>query len=722
MRSSFHGSSRGAFGAVIALALAACHAPDSRAYGEGSAQVTALLSSATASQTAAVAKVTVVVSAGDGPDFRSLTVDLEQRGSSWNALVDRIPAGPGRHFDAVARDATDHVICSGSGKADILPKGTATLSMALVVPGVRFGNAAPVIDSISSNASSVAPGAVAGLSATAHDPDGDPITYRWSASCGAFDTPTSAAASWTAPGAGPATCELTLTVSDDWGASSSASVTIVVPGPRAVTGARLVTSWPDPPAQTATAPAPDVATATAPSALVQDAAGQWSVFAGGTVQPDGSFAAGHFGADGSFVIPRVPAGSYALCYALPNGGMACSETDADQVDLGYDVLGRPDQTAATQATPVTLALAGLDAWNPITDQIQLTSSSANLWDVAGSVGALQGGTTGGTVTEDWHRGNGSGTPLDLLGPPDVLFVHQLSTRSIDAANTILFYAAATHAVMPSQGGPGVIGIALVDGQPASVDAAMTPLPLTASFDLQWDLGQFEAHRTAMGPAARISLGAKAHTFRVGANAFQLEYPAPASSGSPELVRFGLPAGLGQVAGTLYYGRFLPALWREWWEASFAAEVSYLAPGATAPLGETAVVERREAPPVSGVVVPAVSPVLAPLVNGVDAYRDATGVGLTPVLSWSPPAVGVPTAHVIEVYKLGTSGGATTSSLALRYVTRAATVTVPPGVLEVGGTYYAKITAEVSTIPYAVAPFRRANVYARATVLTGTFAP
>jgi len=78
--------------------------------------------------------------------------------------------------------------------------------------------------------------------------------------------------------------------------------------------------------------------------------------------------------------------------------------------------------------------------------------------------------------------------------------------------------------------------------------------------------------------------------------------------------------------------------------------------------------------------------------------------------------------VIEVYKLGTSGGATTSSLALRYVTRAATVTVPPGVLEVGGTYYAKITAEVSTIPYAVAPFRRANVYARATVLTGTFAP
>jgi hypothetical protein len=80
--------------------------------------------------------------------------------------------------------------------------------------------------------------------------------------------------------------------------------------------------------------------------------------------------------------------------------------------------------------------------------------------------------------------------------------------------------------------------------------------------------------------------------------------------------------------------------------------------------------------------------------------------------------------VIEVYKLGTSGGATTSSLALRYVTRAATVTVtvPPGVLEVGGTYYAKITAEVSTVPYALAPFRRANVYARATVLSGTFAP
>ncbi len=74
----------------------------------------------------------------------------------------------------------------------------------------------------------VVPGGEVQLTATASDPDGDPLTYAWSASDGAFDGATDAAtARWTAPAAiGPV--ELRVRVSDGRGASATATVTVEV--------------------------------------------------------------------------------------------------------------------------------------------------------------------------------------------------------------------------------------------------------------------------------------------------------------------------------------------------------------------------------------------------------------------------------------------------------------------------------------------------------------
>jgi Big-like domain-containing protein len=703
-----------ALAALIAVAIVtgACgHERASTSESKGAAKVVAHVSS----ETTSIAKVTVVVSGGDGPSFTSLVVDLQPAGSSWSALVTGIPSGPGRQFDVVALDATHHVVCSGSGKGDIVAGAAASVSIALQVPTMPAENTAPVIDDISPVASA-APGASVEVRASAHDPDGDTLSYLWSASCGTFDVTSSPVSVWTAPRADPTNCTLTITVSDGEGAHAASSFTISVIDAHTIAGTRLATFWPDSPSPAVTVPAPDVATTAAPSAFVHDPSGHWAVYVGGSMRPDGTLAAGQFAADGSFAIPGVPDGTYALCHGLVSGGMACTQTSARKIDLGYDVLGRLDQAPPAHSTPVTFDLSGLEPWNPIVDQIQLTSSSADLLDVIGSGGAIRGGDTGGNLTEDWAKANGSGGPLNLLEPMDVLFIHQLSTKSIYAAGTILSYAAATQATQAPAS-------RLLDGQAASIVAALTPLPL-ASVDLKWDLQQFETHRAALGPPTRMSVGPKAHTFRIGANAFPLEYPAPTpSAGSPELVRFELPAGVGPVDGTLSFGRFLPTPWHEWWEATFVAQVSYLGTGATLPLVETAGVQRREASSDAiGVVAPAVGPVLSPRMGGSDALLDAIAVGLTPTLSWSPPAVGSPTAYVVEVYRLETAGTATTSSLALRYVTSGATVVLPPGVLEAGHTYYSKITAEVSTVPYDVAPFRRANVFARSTVLTGTFSP
>lgn len=74
----------------------------------------------------------------------------------------------------------------------------------------------------------VAPGGESRLTATANDPDGDPLTYVWSAHEGSFRGATDGStARWTAPGeSGPVTVR--VRVSDGRGGSASATVVVVV--------------------------------------------------------------------------------------------------------------------------------------------------------------------------------------------------------------------------------------------------------------------------------------------------------------------------------------------------------------------------------------------------------------------------------------------------------------------------------------------------------------
>ena len=65
------------------------------------------------------------------------------------------------------------------------------------------------------------------LEATATDPDGDPLTYAWSAPAGSFSGANEAVARWTAP-AEPGRVTIRVEVSDGRGGSASAAVTVDV--------------------------------------------------------------------------------------------------------------------------------------------------------------------------------------------------------------------------------------------------------------------------------------------------------------------------------------------------------------------------------------------------------------------------------------------------------------------------------------------------------------
>ena len=70
-------------------------------------------------------------------------------------------------------------------------------------------------------------GKVTTVTADAQDPDGDPLSYRWSANSGSFTSPTNRQSPWTAPTVvGPV--PVTVTVNDGRGGTASASVTIQV--------------------------------------------------------------------------------------------------------------------------------------------------------------------------------------------------------------------------------------------------------------------------------------------------------------------------------------------------------------------------------------------------------------------------------------------------------------------------------------------------------------
>ena len=177
-----------------------------------------------------------VVAIISGPSLsapKSFPLFARESDAAWGAKIESLPVGSNYVFTVRAVDRSNAVDYAGSATGITIVKDQATavtITAQQTTAAGSFKNAVPIIDTCVLSSVGIVPGATITAKAIAHDPNPeDTITYAWSASpvIGGFSAPSAAATTWTAPVAdGDQT--LILTVTDNHGASTTASMIIHV--------------------------------------------------------------------------------------------------------------------------------------------------------------------------------------------------------------------------------------------------------------------------------------------------------------------------------------------------------------------------------------------------------------------------------------------------------------------------------------------------------------
>jgi len=418
-------------------------------------------------------------------------------------------------------------------------------------------------------------------------------------------------------------------------------------------------------------------------------------------------------ATGAWTLPAVPAGPYTLAVVWKTGDTSFFHTGASAIDLGRDVGGRSDVARATSATPVTLQLQNLSPW-VMGDRLQIYAWDADLWDEFTPTSLAAAATSTSSEILDFYSDAKStvSQAKSLLVSSDAVYLVQY--RSGLAAGTSDSYRQAVSWAVTG-------GVAMSSGSATTLAATFQSVNASDGMAVDWKTSQFEPLLSGLQhPYHRLS---------VLAVPVALELPSPFfSSVSMNLMDLYLSASspvTDRSYGALSFGTFLPANYREVRLARFYGLVARFAPGAQTGRWFEEVVGRFDGPPFTGPIVPLVGPARSPTVSARDALLPQTGVGATPVLSWSAPSLGSPTRYRVQLVHLYVPTGQTTTatSLVATFYTAAPQVTVPAGILTLGQTYVA--TIESVSLPgdaVETAPYRSGVPQGHASITTQAFVP
>jgi len=172
------------------------------------------------------------------PFIASLTASNERVSPSGSCQVKCVASDPDGDELSYAWSASGNVSGEGSTVTWTAPAAAGDYTIAVKVTDGRGGEAAtellikvapnqpPVIDSLTAEPQRVKKAMTSAIECTARDPDGDVLSYTWSAS-GGNTSGEGSAATWVAPNAF-GTYTITVTVSDGRGGEATETIEIVV--------------------------------------------------------------------------------------------------------------------------------------------------------------------------------------------------------------------------------------------------------------------------------------------------------------------------------------------------------------------------------------------------------------------------------------------------------------------------------------------------------------
>jgi hypothetical protein len=449
------------------------------------------------------------------------------------------------------------------------------------------------------------------------------------------------------------------------------------------------------------------------AALVSDGAGGFTTFPG----------TGN--SDGTFSIPDVPRGTYTL-----KVGTDFTVSTSDNVDLGSVELGRPNatRTAVIDATTTGFSL-NVDSMSGWADGNLLSAYApdVNAWWFVFHDGLAGPPTLGQTsLAADVTYEMAGGAAFDLIqGEPFALLQYTNQTASDGTTQ----YQTPTKILVPPP-------VTIVEGQLTPITGSFSNIVPTETVSL--DVRQLEFENTVGWDGTHPNLlnpTAVPIVFAIGG--------VTASDGGVGIDIFGQPGGLtyGQFSATLDYlfiaapeGKntlFADLLYSkphisqyafgQMLSAGITYQVQYQLPGTTNPTNQFITISTLRAADTDLLIVaPILGPVREAQIEGRDIFTPQQGVPSNSRITWKAPATGNASMYTLNFFRLGVNpNNNNTNKTQVAFVRTTDTFfEVPPGVLEVGQSYYVIIT---STLDGNIdAPKRQRLPEAFTPIASGTF--
>jgi hypothetical protein len=413
--------------------------------------------------------------------------------------------------------------------------------------------------------------------------------------------------------------------------------------------------------------------------------------------------------DGTFTIPGIPSGAEYFIRFQPNPEYPqvpiVGYSRARAIDESVYRYGRPDVGVAGAGASEAGTTVSYDLTGVLPSVVQ-----ADLWSFGAHAATLIG--LGSTSTVAY-----AGTTIEGVDP--VLPGESLIDGTRGDVTWAIGFSRVDGGLNQVNGAQPLAAsqfltsqqFTMVLGGTTQLSGAMTTMPIMPDGglpELQWDHGSFAAVAAQMSGSAVAS----------ESNLSVMASPSGDVAGYPTSL-FG--------AGDLYeyaiydsdtmrtetesvllpFGDPFPSSWTRFVEADIDAldEWTLMTPdGGTLPVysEQLLVCTYDLATALGGVVRPTLGPAATFMINGHTASQSQSGIGLQPVVSWSAPAVGTPTAYAIDVYDLEVSQDGTsvvgTAVGSLTTTPDILQVTMPSGFLQASHQYLVMLAVRQGSGP------------------------